>query len=135
MPRIGCAAMDKEGTQARVLVAEDGAALRKGIERMLAVAGYEVESVASGDAALDRLMDAGRPRVDLVLADVRLPGLSGPETIAAVRSQLSDPPPVLLMSGAPPSRDANTAPDDPVLLKPFGADQLLAAVEAALGSA
>jgi DNA-binding response OmpR family regulator len=118
----------------RILVAEDGGPLRAALERMLGSAGYAVESVNNGDAALERLLDDTEPPADVLLVDINLPGRSGPEVIAAAREALSEPPACVLMSGS--LVDATAAGDTcaAILVKPFGAEELLQAVDAALGS-
>ena len=117
---------------ARILVAEDGATFRAALVRMLGRAGYEVEAVASGEAALARLVDPSAPGVDLLLADINLPGRSGTDVIAAARSELESAPACVFMSGS--LLDASAAGDrhEAILVKPFGADELLAAVSGAL---
>jgi len=67
----------------RVLCVEDDADIRLIIEFSLAtVGGYEVLACAGGRSALSQL-EAFRP--DLVLLDVMMPDLSGPQTLAALR--------------------------------------------------
>jgi two-component system response regulator AtoC len=58
----------------RVLVVDDEENLRLVLQTLLRKHGYEVEAVESAEAALDRF-DAVSP--DFVLADVRMPGMSG----------------------------------------------------------
>jgi two-component system, NarL family, invasion response regulator UvrY len=78
---ISMTAADRVG----VLVVDDSAEARAAIENVVAhMPGFElVGSVASGEEALDAL-----PRLDpdLVLLDVRMPGLSGPETSSSIRA-------------------------------------------------
>jgi DNA-binding NarL/FixJ family response regulator len=75
------AAEDRVG----VLVVDDSAAARSAIESVVVqTPGFElVGSVASGEEALDVL---SRLEPDLVLLDVRMPGLSGPETSRAIQA-------------------------------------------------
>ena len=120
----------------RILVAEDGLPFRKALVRMLESAGFEVEAFAGGEAAMERLVDVERPRFDLVLADLRMPGIGGEELIAGLRVALADPPACLLMSGdvLPPPATASVDHSHPeILAKPFGVDELLAAIGRALG--
>jgi two-component system, response regulator FlrC len=115
-----------------ILVAEDGGPLRSALERMLASAGHEVETVANGDAALERLLDGGRPPVNLLLADINLPGRTGPEVIAEARRALESPPATVLMSGSLNSEDSAVAGGEAILAKPFDSTTLLNAVDRAL---
>lgn len=57
--------------------------------------GFEALGVASGEEALDRIPDL---RPHLVLLDIRMPGLSGVETLRRIKT-LSQPPPVVIVSG------------------------------------
>lgn len=101
---------------------------------VLTAAGFEVQEVDSGLAALEALAGPGAP--DVVLLDVRMPGLDGWEVLRRIRDDrgLAALPVVvftadlLARSEAPPGlRD-----EDIVLTKPFEADDLLAAVQAAV---
>lgn len=68
----------------RVLVVDDEEDVRRGIERLVRGAGATVAGAASGEAALAWL--AGN-EVDLVLTDVRMPGLSGLDLLREVRAR------------------------------------------------
>ena len=57
----------------RILVVDDESTIRLVLSRYLVTRGFEVETAESGDAALDAL---SRARFDLMLCDVRMPGLS-----------------------------------------------------------
>lgn len=66
-----------------VLIAEDDAPLRRVIARALEQAGFEVESVSEGDAALAR---AARTAFDVVLSDIQMPGgASGMEVLREMK--------------------------------------------------
>ena len=58
----------------RILIVDDEPAVRLSIERLLARKGYEIAAAASADAAYAILRD--RP-VDLILLDLRMPGVGG----------------------------------------------------------
>jgi CheY-like chemotaxis protein len=78
-----------------VLLVEDEAPLRKLLHRALAAAGHAVIEAASGEEALVR---ARQQPIDLVLTDVIMPGMSGPELVA--RLSASRPEMIVLyMSG------------------------------------
>ena len=116
------------GASGAVLIVEDWAPLRRVYTMLLEGAGYRVYEAGSGAAALAAL--AGEAAAcDVMILDVALPGLSGPETFAALRD-LPRPPKVLFVSGHDGAAAAGLAPraDWLFLSKPFEPAALLAAV-------
>jgi two-component system cell cycle sensor histidine kinase/response regulator CckA len=112
----------KEGKQISILVAEDHPPLLEHIAAVLNKAGYNVMTAASGDEAL-RI--ASESTVDLLLTDIRMPGLSANSLIDQFQA-LSRNSGVVIMSG-----DGGTLkPQDRVqfLQKPFTSKSLLAAI-------
>jgi signal transduction histidine kinase/DNA-binding response OmpR family regulator len=113
----------------RVLLADDNADLRNYIGRLLRDHGYEVETVADGEAALAALR-ALRP--DILVSDVMMPRLDGFGLLRAVRddASLRDLPIVMLSARA--GDDAKVegldAGADDYLTKPFSARELLARI-------
>ncbi|NCO69202.1 MAG: response regulator, partial [Acidobacteria bacterium] len=69
------------GAGERILVVEDEEGPRAGLEELLTLLGYRVTAVASGEAALALGEDE---RCQLLLSDVMLPGLGGPEVARAL---------------------------------------------------
>jgi DNA-binding NtrC family response regulator len=67
----------------RIAILDDEAIVRRELSRSLDREGYETECFADGESALKRL---GEARFDLLLCDLRLPGLSGIEVMRTVRS-------------------------------------------------
>jgi CheY-like chemotaxis protein len=116
----------------RILVVDDNDALRENLVEALELEGYRVEAVASGAAALAAL--ASDPLPGVVLVDMLMPGMSGPDLVAALRR---DPRlahlKVALVTGLTPAREA--LPVDAVLAKPFGVADLLGVVERLLAAA
>jgi signal transduction histidine kinase/ligand-binding sensor domain-containing protein/ActR/RegA family two-component response regulator len=109
----------------RILVVEDDESVRKVAVMVLQHLGYTVDDVASGEAALERL---GRPNggPDLLLTDIVLTGISGPELAARAR-EVHPALPVLFMSGyadAAVLRDAPLAGGPNFIQKPFTAKGL-----------
>jgi CheY-like chemotaxis protein len=108
-----------------LLVVEDSPTIALLLRRRLEMVGHEVRVAADGRAALARLEQACL--LDLVLADVMMPGIDGIETlerIKAVRPEL----PVVLVTGQ--EVDAATRERaDGVFAKPIDFDRLLRAVE------
>jgi two-component system NtrC family response regulator len=68
---------------ATILIVDDDAAFRESLAETVAGFGHTVEEAASGQAALDRLQDRS---IDLIMMDVRMPGLNGLEVLQRVRS-------------------------------------------------
>ena len=115
-----------------VLLAEDDAAVRRVVERQLRAAGMTVLSAADADEA-ERLARNGG-RIDLLIADVVLPGRSGPELYRDLRAA-GYTFPALFMSGYTGNRLDDAAVDaTDVLSKPFTAEALLARVRDRLGA-
>jgi CheY-like chemotaxis protein len=71
-----------------LLVVDDEDIVRRFIVRVLGDAGYRVDEVASGAEALDAV-DRGE-KFDLVVSDVRMPGLSGPQFVEQLRRKEAD---------------------------------------------
>ncbi len=119
------------GRGRRVLVVEDDLLVRRTLVRVLKAEGFQVSEAAS--LTESRALRAKAPPFELVVTDVVLPdGKSTEETLAMYqRGQ-----PVLFVTGHP--LDSNWSPVElarvPVLMKPFGPGELLAAVGAAFTS-
>jgi two-component system, NtrC family, response regulator HydG len=120
--------MSEPGT---VLVADDDPGLRESLQRTLARAGHQVVLAPDGRTALARLQ-AGR--IDLVLTDLKMPGLSGLELLRAVKSIAPDVD-VILITAFGTVEEAVSAMKDGAydfLTKPFRGEQLLKIVAKAL---
>jgi two-component system alkaline phosphatase synthesis response regulator PhoP/two-component system response regulator VicR len=109
-----------------ILVVDDDAAIRDIVELALKAEGYPVESASNGAEAL---WVTERYRPALILLDLDMPVLSGPEFAAEIRRRYADPAPVVVVSStrsawqwAQELRAAN------YLEKPFELDELLAIV-------
>ena len=79
---------DETPTRHRVLVADDDAATRHGISRLLENAGFEVSEAADGIAALNAIQEK---QYDLVFLDIWMPHLSGLEVLARIRTGTNRP--------------------------------------------
>jgi CheY-like chemotaxis protein len=115
-----------------ILVLEDEPILMGFLRRVLGGNGYTVLEAASSKQAVQHFDDSGR-QIDLLLADVSLPGMSGVQVACLFRSERPDLR-VILMSGYPPNawgtRDCEflrTLESNPVsiLLKPFVPQSLM----------
>ena len=118
----------------RILLVEDEPGLRDIARRVLARAGFEVTAAAGPDEAILEAESTTEP-FDLLLSDVVMPGMRGPELAIRLRSRQPGLR-VLLASGyAEEIVEGGRDDSQPFLAKPFSAESLLAAVDAALGSA
>lgn len=119
--------------EGRILVAEDDPQVRRLIMRVLTQAGFVVEAVGDGQAALERLVDG--PLVDLVVSDVVMPRMGGLELAQALQKADVEVP-VLFISGYPahPGQQSEQFPPElPLLRKPFTAQALRRIVRTMLG--
>lgn len=116
-----------------VFVVDDDEAVRCGLEFSLDVAGFHVETFASGEAVLEREPPSGPL---CLLIDERLPGISGLETLRRLRARHGQIPALLVTTHPPPAlREAAARAGAPILEKPLIADQLVAAINAQLDNA
>ncbi len=113
-----------------VLVVDDDPALVRALTINLRARGYDVHAAATGAGAL-RMAAAHPP--DAVVLDLGLPDLDGTEVIAGLRGWTDVP--ILVLSAREQSREKVTALDagaDDYVVKPFGMDELLARLRAAI---
>src|SRR5690349_17741688 len=117
-------------TSARVLVVDDDETIRAILRRLVEVAGGTVAEAATGEEAL-RALYAARP--DIVVLDIDLPGLDGWQVLERVR-QLTDVPVVMLSAHDDELEKVRAlhAGADDYVTKPFGAQELLARLQAHL---
>lgn len=123
--------MTNDALRARILVVEDDAAIRDGLELNLELEGHSVTSAADGERALEALQ---RQTFDLVLLDVMLPGRNGFEVLRALRATRRDLPVILLTARAEEADKVlglELGADD-YITKPFGLGELRARIRAAL---
>lgn len=114
----------------KVLVVDDDHQIREALRRGLQARGYDVVGAGNGETALDILASTA---VDVVVLDLGLPGIDGHEVIRRLRT-FSDVP-VVVLSVRETQGEKVTALDagaDDYVVKPFGMDELLARMRAAL---
>ena len=110
----------------RILVVDDNDLLRENLVELLESEGYQILEARDGHEALEQLGQAPLP--DLLLVDMMMPGMGGPELVSPIRA-----PPglaglrIVLATGMVPVRGA--AQVDAVLSKPFGVEDLLAKIK------
>jgi two-component system response regulator HydG len=122
---------ETEAPQATLLVADDDPAVRESLERALAREGYGVVQAPDGQAALERLQAGG---VDLVLSDLKMPGLNGLELLRAAKVVAPDVDFVMLTAFGTVEEAVQAMKDGATdfLTKPFQRAQLIKVVRQAL---
>jgi PAS domain S-box-containing protein len=117
-----------------ILVVDDEDGVRDFIARALSRLGYHITAVSSGEEALERVRGYFAEPIDLLITDVVLPGISGPELAAALGASRQAMP-ILYISGY--ASDVTAFHGLPglaahVLAKPFGMDTLVRRVRTIL---
>jgi two-component system KDP operon response regulator KdpE len=114
----------------RVLVVDDEPQIRRALATNLRARDYDVELAETGEAAL---VIAARKHPEVVILDLGLPGIDGVEVIRGLRGWTSVP--IIVLSVREAEQDKVAALDagaDDYVTKPFGMDELLARLRAAL---
>src|SRR5215469_5168613 len=115
---------------ATILVVDDEPQLRRVMRTTLTDLGYTVIDAKTGEDALELLR---REQPDLILLDLNMPGIGGLETCRAIRE--SSEIPIIILSVRNTEREKVQALDagaDDYVTKPFGIQELLARIRAAL---
>jgi len=118
------------GPRHRVLVIDDEPPIRKLLRMGLATQGYEVLEAANGKAALE--IDSVKP--DLIILDLGLPDIKGLDLLGILRER-DEAVPIVVLSSRDDEVTKVQALDlgaDDYVMKPFGMDELLARMRAAL---
>src|SRR5947207_5690869 len=116
----------------RILIVDDDGGQRSLLDSFLRSQGFETMPVASGEQALQVLRTG---EFSMMISDVRMPGLSGLETLRRARREHATLP-ILLVTAYADIRDAVGAMRDGALnylSKPIDLDELLATVRQATG--
>jgi DNA-binding NtrC family response regulator len=114
-------------TEEKILVVDDVADVLEKLGGFLVKAGFTVETAASGDEALRKVL--ADPQINTLVTDLAMPGLSGAALITRakeVRPNLK----ALVITGSP---NAELPVDTPFLVKPFRRAALIAKVTSLLG--
>jgi len=114
----------------RILVVDDDPQIRRVMKATLVGHGYEVLEARTGEDALEKF---SREMPGLVLLDMNMPGMGGLETCRALR--VGSDIPVIILSVRNSEKDKVAALDagaDDYVTKPFGIEELLARIRAAL---
>jgi len=126
-------AVPTKATRRRILVVEDEAPIRELLRLHLSLAGFDIEEVSDGTAALER---ARADKFDLIVLDVMVPGLDGITLCRAIRSQSANTASAVMMLTARGSEadkvlGLESGADD-YLTKPFSIREMVARVGAIL---
>ena len=115
---------------ARILVVDDEPSILAGMAPLLRSRGYDVTTTMSGHGALE---EVARGKLELVVLDLGLPDVDGVEVCRLIRREQATPIIVLSARGAEGDKVAALdAGADDYITKPFGAEELLARIRAAL---
>jgi PAS domain S-box-containing protein len=118
--------------RARLLVVEDDPRVRSLVREVLRNAGFEIEEAASGEEALRVAFRLGIETFDLLVSDIVMPRMNGPELTRLLREKRPDLR-VLFISGYSEDTIKHPLPEGTNLLgKPFGPRELEKAVRAML---
>jgi len=112
-----------------ILAVDDEKVIREFTKATLAPLGYQIITAESGRDAL-RICEETEEKIDLLLTDVVMPGLTGPELAGAIQEKRPGIK-ILFMTGytdSPPSFDQDN-PDTDILLKPLTPESLAEKVE------
>lgn len=125
--------MSEQILPARILIAEDNADMRELLEEVLEDAGYETVCTADGRQAMTHI-EREREMIDLVITDVRMPGLTGDELLSAVRARRAETPVIVITAfgSVEQAVELVRAGAYQYLTKPFRNSELLQVVHTAL---
>jgi two-component system, OmpR family, KDP operon response regulator KdpE len=115
---------------ATVLIVDDEPQIRRVLLTTLTSHGYSVLEARTGDEALEKIRGE---HADVILLDANMPGRSGVETCREIR-ETSDTP-IIMLTVRNSERDKVEALDagaDDYVVKPFGSEELMARIRAAL---
>ncbi len=117
----------------RILVVDDEAMIRDLCSHILSAEGYQVTTASNGMAALEEL---GRSAIDLMITDIKMPGMDGLELFEQVKAGTQDVVTIFITGHG----TLDTAIEslmrgvDGFILKPFAEKELLGAVDRAINS-
>lgn len=117
-------------SSAKILIVDDAQQVRRVLRTALSNEGYTIFEAGTGEEALESLR---RSTPDAVLLDVNMPGMGGIETCREIRRTLDVPIVMLTVRNAEHDKVlALDAGADDYVVKPFGMQELLARIRAAL---
>jgi two-component system KDP operon response regulator KdpE len=114
----------------KILIVDDEPQITRVLRRSLSAHRYEVRTAADGESALETVRDFAP---DLIITDLSMPEMNGIELCREIRKKSEIPIIVLSVKGEEKTKvEALDAGADDYITKPFGIDELLARVRAAL---
>ena len=124
--------MGPNGERKRILIVEDDESISLGLRMNLEAEGYEVEVVADGESAIERIRK--NDALDLVILDVMLPRMNGLEVLRTLRAE-GIRVPIIVLSARGAEMDKVMGLElgaEDYVTKPFGLAELFARVRAVL---
>src|ERR1700690_703459 len=114
-----------------ILVVDDDDALRVVLVGLLKQAGYAARAVPSAERALD---EVGKQPIDLVVTDVRMPGMDGIALLAELGKTAPDVPVIVISAHGtvPMAVEAMKQGAKEFMLKPFDRDEVIATIDRTL---
>lgn len=115
---------------ASILVVDDEPQIRRVLRATLSSHGYVITEAATGEEAVEAV---GKERPSLILLDVNMPGIGGIEAAREIREMCDAP--IIMLTVRNAERDKVMALDagaDDYVVKPFGIEELVARIRAAL---
>jgi CheY-like chemotaxis protein len=128
-PSEACAPAEPAHKDLKVLLVDDGSAVREVTAGILRDLGYRVVEAGSGGAALD-VLDR-QSEIDLLLVDFAMPGMNGAEVAREVHARRPDLP-ILFVTGYADTEALAEGGDDGILRKPFAERDLAAKLRSVL---
>lgn len=115
----------------KLLVIDDEPAIREGVRRILESESFQVETFASGHAALERIK---QEPFDLVVTDLKMPGISGMEVLKAIKEIQPDLPVIFITgySSVDSAVEVMKLGAVDYIAKPFTPEEMLQTVKTAL---
>jgi two-component system KDP operon response regulator KdpE len=128
--KLGRSMLTIASEHARVLVVDDEPQITRVLRTVLTSQGYQVRTAAEGESALSNFAEW---RPELVITDLYMPHMDGVELCRRIRAMSTVPIIVLSVKGEERTKvEALDSGADDYVTKPFGIDELLARVRAAL---
>jgi two-component system NtrC family response regulator len=125
----------------RILIVEDHLESEELLRMILEDEGYLVESVRTGQAAIQKIDSASKNDssaypLDLILLDLRLPDMNGVKVVRQLQESRVEVPPVIFLSADPLQSltEAATSVGAGAVRKPFEFDELFQAIRSALAT-
>lgn len=118
-------------SEKKLLVIDDEPAIREGVRRILESDAYKVETFAGGHAALERIKQES---FDLVITDLKMPGISGMEVLKAIKEIQPDLPVIFITgySSVDSAVEVMKLGAVDYIAKPFTPEEMLQTIKTAL---